>query len=575
MKGRSGARWFAWLGTWFLFLCVAHGNFETTDAAFTMHAARSLWHRGDSALLTKAEGGELLGEQLGAAAIKRWERLGPKRRKYGKIGVNGHAYVWFPMGHVFLLAPFVALGESLAAALPDADARFRRVTRDFAQSYVEGHPVVTQGLICLLLPSVCMATSILLLFSIARELGASGRDAAWSALSIGLATQMFALGREQTSDGPGLTLLLGALLPVVRIHLGRSTARTAVWAGLTAGAAVLLRYQTALYVVAFAVVLVLSCRRRERWRDLWLFAAGGAPMLALFLLTNYLRFGHALVTGYPELGAWFQADPLAGLAKILFAAGRGIMWFSPLLWLGIPLVLQCRRRVELRWLAVVMFVTPLLLFMGVNGWQGGQCWGIRYVTPGVVALLAIVLPQTAPWYRWPNLWRTLVVLGWLVSVTSVVAPVRGQIQLMSQAVRAHEDHMIAAGTMAAADRTVDPADLGGWHPHYTPLVRNWLYALQSRPGRFEDDQGHPRHGSANGLRPIYGVDAFDEAAQGKVPLHWADRSGRHLWWRFWGALYGMVGWLLALPFAALGGAFAWFGWRAMANELKPVPSAVR
>jgi len=34
------------------------------------------------------------------------------------------------------------------------------------------------------------------------------------------------------------------------------------------------------------------------------------------------------------------------------------------------------------------------MFSCTNGWQSGQCWGVRYVTAGVVAFLAIVLPQS-------------------------------------------------------------------------------------------------------------------------------------------------------------------------------------
>ena len=237
--------WLAWLGTFLLFVCVAHGNFETTDAGFTMQAARSLWHRGDSALLTEQQGGASLSEQVGAAYIINSEQKGG--RINGKIGVNGHAYVWFPMGHVFLMAPFVPLGDALEQVLPEADPRFQQKVQPFFQSYIEGSPVVTQGLISLLLPSLCMATSILLLYRIARELGARNYDAVWTALAIGLATQAFALGREQLSDGPGLMFLLASMLPIVRLHLGTQARHTALWAGMMAGCAVLMRYKPRLW----------------------------------------------------------------------------------------------------------------------------------------------------------------------------------------------------------------------------------------------------------------------------------------------------------------------------------------
>ncbi|MFT4512023.1 MAG: 4-amino-4-deoxy-L-arabinose transferase-like glycosyltransferase [Planctomycetota bacterium] len=552
--------WLAWLGTFLLFVCVAHGNFETTDAGFTMHAARGLWHRGDSALRTQAQGGDHIGEYKGAEYIRHSEQIG---KRASGLTYEDRTYVWYPIGHIFLMTPFIPLGEAVETLLPDADARLQK--KAGMQSWVRGSPVVTQAVISMLLPSLCFATSILLLFRIARVLGAAQRDAMWTAVAIALATQAFAVGREQLSDGPGLMFMLAALLPMVRLHLGTHSRQTAWWAGAMAGCAVLLRYQTALTVAAFAVLLVLACRRRKSYRDLWLFAAGGAPLALLFLLTNYLRFGDPTVTGYPAIGDWFTANPLPGLGKILFGAGRGIMWFSPLLWLALPYALLRRHKMKLRWLAWVLFVTPLLIFMQVTGWQGGQAWAIRYVTPGVVALLVIVLPQVTPWHKWPGLWRALVVVGWFVSITSVITPVRGQLQLAHQAVTADLTRAVAEGRMTYEEANVDPADYGGWHPHFTPLVANWLYALHSRTNFFEDENQKPRHGSKHSIVPLYGVAAVDEVTQGNVPVCWADRSGRHLWWRFWGDLYGVSSWLLVLPIAVLGALLAFFGWRRLAG----------
>ena len=553
----------AWFGTFLLFVCVAHGNFETTDAGFTMHASRSLWYRGDSALLTAAEGGQHIGEQRGAEFIKHWERVG--QRKCGKVGENGRAYVWFPMGHIFLLAPFVPLGDALSEWLPDADDRFQRRVASFGQSFVEGAPVATQSLMSMLVPAMCIATSLLLLYRIARELGASGRDAVLVALSIGVATQAFALGREQLSDGPGLMLLLAALLPVVRLHLGRGAGGTALWAGLMSGCAVLVRYQTAITVALFALLLLVSCRQRGRWRELWMYVLGGLPLLLVFFVTNYSRYSDPLETGYPEIGEWFQADPLAGMAKILFAAGRGVMWCSPIVWLALPAACSRRERLRLRWLAWALFLIPIAIFATALGWQGGQAWAVRYVTPGVVALCALVLPQAAPWRRWPRWFAALCLAGCLVNTASVVAPVRGQIQLMDQALRAHEQRAIAAGDLDEALATKDSADVGGWHPRYSPLYRNWLYAWNSVTGGFEAEDGSPRHGSERTVEAVYGTVAVTEA-QALAPRHWADRCGRHLWWRFWGDLYEVSGLLLVLPFALLGGLCAWFGWRALARR---------
>ena len=81
-KRRDG--WLLWAGTFLLFASLAHGSFETTDAAFTMHAARALLHRGDSALLTHEEGAVLASESAGARDIKFSEAANHRRNGAAK-----------------------------------------------------------------------------------------------------------------------------------------------------------------------------------------------------------------------------------------------------------------------------------------------------------------------------------------------------------------------------------------------------------------------------------------------------------------------------------------------------------
>lgn len=532
------ARWWHWVALWLAtfgaFAAVAHGNLETTDAGFTMVAARNLWLRGDSGIRRADQGGQGDGELAGAHYIH-------TERTAGKIGTNGVAYTWFPVGHVWLLVPFVAVGERLDAALTAVDATFReRVARGASDggmtSILQGRPIGTQGLISLLVPPACAASILLLLLQIARTLGADRRAAAITALSILFATQGFAFGRETLSDGPGLTFLLGALLAVVAVQRGKGTVATSLGGGLAAGAAVLLRYQNAALLVAVGTVLVVACWRQRRWRDLAAFACGVLPAAVLLLAVNHARFGDPFDTGYPKVDDWLVQPMWLGATKILFAAGRGVAWFSPLVWLALPFALA-RRAGPLRWLGWALFLFPLAFFALANGWQGGQCWAARYVTHGLVALLVLTLPHSQPWRRWPKAWLLLVLLGLFVNVTSVVAPVRGVLQLGAQAV-------------AASGAVGDAADITGWQPRYSPLWGNWRYAFASRTGGFEDELGQPRDGSAHTIEALFGV-AATIPEQGRAPIRWEDRCGRHLWWRFWGDLLGIPGWLLLLPCVAL------------------------
>ncbi|MGE3172833.1 MAG: hypothetical protein AB7O97_09405 [Planctomycetota bacterium] len=556
-----GAGWRLGLGCWLLLLCVAHGNLESIDSGFTMQGARALWTRGDSGLLLPGDGAATPGEGLAAAHI-----AGNSGQSFGMTGKDGrHQYVWFPMGHLWLMVPPVALGEHLQRAFPAIEARYKERA---GPTYQRSELVLDQAMVALLLPSLFGATTILLLMAIARALGSTAREALGVAFAIAFTTQCFPLLRETLSDGPGLTLLLTGLWAAVRAGAGAARPGDLVLGGLAAGFAVLVRYQHAFPVVVLAVAVALAARRHRRWPWLWCFAAGGAPMAALLFTVNWLRFGNPMSTGYLPAD-WFDTMPWIGLPKILLAAGKGILWFSPLLWIAAWAALRRRERPPFAhgWLAWTLLWVPLLMFASTNGWQSGQCWGVRYVTGGVVAFQVLVLPQLRPWRRWPRAFAALLVLGALVNVTSLVAPTRGYAQLADQGVRAQFEQAFAAGEVSAADLAAVRADSAGMYfvlPRFSPLHANWSYARQVLAGAFEDEHQRPVHGAAHTIEPLFSVTSADPQL-GLAPIWWEDRGFRWWWWVMWGELLGLPGWLLLLPPLVAGGALVRAGWRRLSR----------
>ncbi len=548
-----------WLAAFATFVCTAHGSLETADSGFTLLAARGLWQRGDSALRAADDGALTIGEAAAAAYIR-------DGHGNGKVGVDGRPYVWFPMGHVFLLVPVAALADSLPAASAAADRALREAVAPGASeaqlasqiAYVYGQPALMQGLVAFAVPPLCGAALFVLLLQIARALGANGRDAAIAAVLLVFTTQAFALGRESLSDGPGLAFLLGLLLVTVRVHTGVGGARPGelVLGGVAAGCAVLLRYQAALLVLPCVVALALALHRRGQLRRLGWLVLGGLPFLGVMLSVDQARFGNPLDTGYPKYDDWFDAPIWVGLPKLLLGAGRGALWLSPILWLVLPLA-ATRRGLVLRWLGWVVFAIPMLMFAKARGWQGGQCWGARYVTPGIVVLAAIALPQLRPWRQWPRWTAALALFGAFACLTSVVAPTRGYDQLAGQAVAAAADAELAAGRLSPEQRLrIDHADVASWQPRYSALLANWRYAFASRVGGFEDARGQPLDGSERTIEAVFGIVARTPE-QAWAPRQWADRRGRHLWWRYWGDLSGLAGGWLVAPFAALALAAWW------------------
>lgn len=550
-----------WAGLFLLFLVTAHGNLESADSGVTLQAARALWLRGDSGLRTAEQGAEWEAEARVAAYVRTEAQRGV--HVYGKVGAGDRVYVWFPIGHVWLMLPLVAAGEALQQAFPGVEARYRERAGPL---YAYGEHVFDQALVAMTLPALFGATSVVLLWLLASAFGAARRDATIGATAIAFGTQFFPLARETLSDGPGLCFLLAALLAVVRADRGAATRLALVGGGFAAGAAVLTRYQHGVVVPVLGLALLFAARRQRRWSMLWWFALGGLPCLVLLLATNAARFHDAFDTGYPRFDTWFNYPVWFGVTKLLIAAGKGILWLSPLLWLALPLGVSRRNVPQLRWLAWTMFAIPMLMFGSTNGWQSGQCWGARYVTPGVVVLLAIVLPQARPWRSWPRTFSVLFALGVVANVTSVIAPTRGHNQLAGQAVRAMYRQELEAGRIGAADfRDLDAADHYFFLPRFSPLHANWTYARLSLAGAFEDEAQRARDGAAHTIEPMFGI-AGDEPQDGRAPVHWEDRGFRHLWFVFWGALLGVPWWLLALPVAAAAGAVSWGSLRRLSRD---------
>jgi hypothetical protein len=319
-------------------------------------------------------------------------------------------------------------------------------------------------------------------------------------------------------------------------------------------------------LLPLGLALVLAARRHGRWSWLLWFAAGGLPFAIALCAANYARFGSITDTGYPSAGSWFNYPMVFGATKLLIGAGKGILWFTPLLWLMLPLAARRANAPTLRWLAWTLFLLTMAIFGSTNGWQSGQCWGARYVTPGIVGLLVLTLPQARPWQRWPRAFWALVALGIAVNVTGIVAPTRGHNQLAGQAVRAMYEQRFARGEISQLDLdNLDEADHFFFQPRFSPLHAHWNYAWRSLTGGFEDERGQPRDGAEFTIRPLFGIDS-DNPERVQAPQRWEDRGMRHLWFVFWSRLTGAPWWLLLAVPLLLGTLLVRRSWRRVAMD---------
>jgi hypothetical protein len=272
-----------------------------------------------------------------------------------------------------------------------------------------------------------------------------------------------------------------------------------------------MRYPHAVPVAVLVGMAILGARRRGEWSHVVALALGALPEAALLLLANWLRFGSLLETGY-SAGAtpqFWQYPGYLGVPAILLAPGKGIMWFSPPLW--IALAVSCGKR-ALRFPllpALLLFALPLLVYGHTAGWAAGQCWSVRFLGPSVVLLVAVALATAKPWRRHRRLVTAVCSIGFLVSLGGVITPYRGQQDLANQAA---EVVYPGAGQL---DNNVNSA------PMFSPLHTHWIYAWLSATGRLE------RGGAENTTGPLFGVVEGVEPARLGRPHE--DAGFRHLW----------------------------------------------
>src|SRR5690606_27903892 len=212
----------------------AHGHVENSDAEVTMHAARAWWLRGDPGLLR--EGPDV---SVAERTLAEWIASGSPTG-FGMPGRNGKAYVWFPIGHQALMVPCVALGEACARAFPAPETRLIELEGEAFGAFFWSRFFVA------LLPIPFAAGAVVVVWLLARTLGASGRDALVVTAAATLATAFWPGSSETMSDVPGTFFLLLAALGVFAdrksVVAGVGAPRWLLLAGGAAGAAVCVRY---------------------------------------------------------------------------------------------------------------------------------------------------------------------------------------------------------------------------------------------------------------------------------------------------------------------------------------------
>ena len=313
--------------------------------------------------------------QSGATAIPQAVRA---QLFYGTFDRFGRPQSPYPPGHAVAMLPWYLAGQFAARHLPGVSRGARDVVSDF---FLTGENAFFAAL------AAALALYIFL------GLGISPKTSLIAAGILALATPLAAYSAWVFSEPLAAALLLGSAAVLfgdpqdVPISMNRALA-----AGALLGAAVWVRPTHVIAVPVFLVAAFVRQRHKPQVALAALAAAAGIGV-ALLLWRNAYLYGSLFEFGYPSAAEGgkalntFQTPLLTGLLGFLLSPGKSIFLYSPPILLALAGLPRLWRRD--RGLAIVAGITPLvylLFFATYTQWEGGYCYGPRYLVPALASL---------------------------------------------------------------------------------------------------------------------------------------------------------------------------------------------
>lgn len=230
-------------------------------------------------------------------------------------------------------------------------------------------------------------------FSLARSLGYRARVALGTALLVAFATPLWPYARVFFSESLSAFGLVW-FAALARHGHNRDDRRPLAWAlaGFALGLAVLAKAAHGALLLPAAGLLAAYSRGRDprgTMRALGAFSLALGLCVAALLAYNRARFGSVFVTGYGDNLSRWTTPALEGLLGLLASPGRGLFLYCPL---TLAAVLSWRRFSPTHsrewWLGIGALATLLAVFCRWFMWEGGWCWGPRYLVP-VIPLVCL------------------------------------------------------------------------------------------------------------------------------------------------------------------------------------------
>ncbi len=234
----------------------------------------------------------------------------------------------------------------------------------------------------------------LVFYALLRDLEYGRGPSLLATFILGLATTFFPYSKQYFADPLAALFLL--LCARDLNHSRRSPGHSETLAGLFFSLAVFTKVD--MFVLLFPLFLALATWREERGMRMFRFILGMIPVGVLHAVYNHFNFGGVFHPGYGRQD--FASPFFSGLYGLLLSPGRGLLIYSPPVFIALAGIAAFRRRHAAFWFLIAgLSLTRIIVLSKWFSWQGGWCWGPRLLLPILPLVMLPIVEVFEGWHR--------------------------------------------------------------------------------------------------------------------------------------------------------------------------------
>lgn len=314
----------------------------------------------------------------GDLTLDEFAAVGSLRNEYDVLERDGRLVMAYPWPPALFLVPVAALAD----LIPGVDPGTVSISNP-NRTWPYEVPIA----------ALLMAGAAALFFRAARAAGSSSRAAVLATLALAFGTVWWSsVSRSLSQHAAAAPFIVLVLYLMTR---SRHDERFIAWLGAAVAGAYVMRPTTALLVAIVSTWVLWKHPRR-----FVPYLARAALVAVPFVIVNLVVYASILPPYYRSTDSFSSAvEPLTALAGLLVSPSRGLLWYSPLVLVGIAGFVTRARRRDLDSVDAVfgLFVIgSFALAAAWPNWWGGSTFGPR--------LLAEIMPFFC-WYLLPVIER--------------------------------------------------------------------------------------------------------------------------------------------------------------------------